>query len=516
MYYLPLTLVAVALLLSACIVDDGFETESVAPRVVTASGEIIGVTDGESRVFRGIPYAKPPVGDLRWRPPQELPPWNDAIDATKPGAHCPQRRHQETSSEDCLTLNIYAPAAPPDGELPVLVWIHGGGYRLGTSAYYSSRNIGNVAEEVRGTLWNREGVILVSLNYRLGALGFFAHEALDGSDGVNFGLLDIVAALRWVNRNIDRFGGDENRVTIMGGSAGGNSVQSLIVMPQAQGLFNAAISQSGYGTTTLPRTKGVVGLPGSPSAEEIAHVIVERATKSPAADERAEDLRALTAHELANAIDSYHYPIVDGITLLEEPGVLFRLGKQHPVPYMSGGNTFDGSGYDDDVGLPPDELLARTQPHTDAVQDLYSIEELATYPPEVKQLFGDMRYVSAARYTAQQMHRVDQPGYLYLFDYVPPDERDNWPGAPHSWQKRPLFRDDNLPVINAIRQYMVNFVKSGDPNGARLPEWPAVEADKTSWMVFGDDARVEYNVWQEKLDVLQSIYEQRTSVLVQP
>jgi para-nitrobenzyl esterase len=516
MYYLNLTIVAVALLLSACTVDDGSETESSAPRIVTASGEIIGVSDGESRMFRGIPYAKPPVGDLRWRPPQETPPSKEALDATKPGAHCPQRRHQDMSSEDCLTLNVFAPTSKPESALPVLVWIHGGAFRTGTGAYYSSRDIKNPAEAVRGTLWNREGVILVSLNYRLGALGYFAHDALDGSDGGNFGLLDIVAALRWVNRNIDRFGGDKNRVTIMGGSAGGHAVQSLMVMPQAQGLFSAAISQSGYGTTLLPRTKDVAELSGSPSAEEVARGIVERAMESPAANVRAEDLRALTADQLVNAVDGYHYPIVDGITLLEEPGVLFRQGKQHPVPYMSGGNTFDGHSYDGDEGLSPDELLTRTQPHTEAVQTLYGIEGAPTYQPEVRQLFGDLRYVAAARHTTQQMHRVDQPGYLYLFDYVPPAERDNWPGATHSWQKRPLFRDDDLPVINAMRQYIVNLVKTGDPNGDGLPEWPAVQAGKTPWMVFGEEPEVEHDVRQEKLDLLQSIYEHRVSALPQP
>jgi para-nitrobenzyl esterase len=516
MNYLKLTVFTLALLSSACAVGNGFEFGSTVSRIVTASGEIIGVSDGEYWMFRGIPYAKPPVGDLRWRPPQDALPWQQALDVTRPGPHCPQTRYLETSSEDCLTLNVYAPAPKPKGTLPVLVWIHGGGFRSGTGAYYSSSSVGDVAEEVRGTLWNRQGIIVVTLNYRLGALGYFAHEALDGSEGVNFGLLDIVAALRWVNRNIDSFGGDKNRVTIMGGSAGAMAVQTLMVMPQAHGLFSAAISQSGYGTTLLPRTKGVTELSGSPSAEEAARGIAERAMESPVDQVRPEDLRALTADQLVNAINGYHYPIVDGITLLEEPGVLFRQGKQHPVPYMSGGNTFDGSGYDDDVGLPPDELLEKTQPHTEAVKTLYGIEEVAAYPTEVKQLFGDMRYVSAARYTTQQMHRVDQPAYLYLFDYVPPAERDTLPGATHSWQKRPLFRDTSPPVINAMRQYIVNFTKTGDPNGNGVPEWPAVHADKMAWMVFGDEAQVEYRVWQEKLDLLQSIYKHRVSALIQP
>lgn len=516
MNYLNLAIVAVAFLLSACAVERRLETEYLAPRVVTASGEIIGVTDGNSRVFRGIPYAKPPVGDLRWRPPQELQPWNEALNATSPGAICPQRRHPDLSSEDCLTLNIFAPVPDTKHPAPVLVWIHGGAFRSGAGAYYGTSDIRSAAGKVSGTLWNRQDVILVTLNYRLGALGYFAHEILDGSEGTNFGLLDIVAALRWVKRNIGSFGGDKNRVTITGTSAGAMAVQLLMVMPQAEGLFNAAISQSGYGTTPLPRTKDVAPLSGSPSAEVVAQKIAARALAMPVGAVSEEDLRKLTAAELVNAVDKYHYPIVDGITLKEEPGVLFRQGKQHPVPYMSGGSSYDGSGYGDNVGISPDALLEMTEPQTAEVRTLYKIEGPPTYQAGVKQLFGDMRYVLAAKYTTQQMHRVDQPGYLYLFDYVPPAERQNWPGAPHSWQKRPLFRDDSLGVIKSMRQYIVNFVETGDPNGDGVPNWPQAQSAGAPWMVFGEEPQVESDVWQEKLDLLQSIYEHRVSALVQP
>lgn len=188
----------------------------VNPLVTVDSGPVIGIIKGESLVFLGIPYASPPVGDLRWRPPQIMSSWKEPLDATQPGAHCPQTRHQDVSSEDCLTINVYIPSLKSEEPLPVLFWIHGGGYRTGTGAYYSSRNINNPTELVDAKLWNRQGIILVTLNYRLGALGFFAHDALDGSQGVNYGLLDIVAGLKWVNWNIDTFGGDKSRVTIMG------------------------------------------------------------------------------------------------------------------------------------------------------------------------------------------------------------------------------------------------------------------------------------------------------------
>ena len=141
------------------------------PSLTVDSGPITGVIKGKSVLFLGIPYASPPVGDLRWRPPQVIPSWKEPLDATQPGAHCPQTRHQDMASEDCLTINVYIPSLKSEEPLPVLFWIHGGGYRTGTGAYYSSRNINNPAELVDAKLWNRQGVILVTLNYRLGALG---------------------------------------------------------------------------------------------------------------------------------------------------------------------------------------------------------------------------------------------------------------------------------------------------------------------------------------------------------
>ena len=509
---IPLVLTFIFFVLASCSLKSPTPALNISrTTLITDTGPIIGVTQGESSIFLGIPYAKPPIGALRWRPPQVMTPWKEPLDATRPGAHCPQSRHQDRSNEDCLTINVYIPVIKAEEPLPVLFWIHGGGYRTGTGAYYSSRNINNLAEQVDAKLWNRQGIILVTLNYRLGALGFFAHDALDGSQGVNFGLMDIVAGLEWVSRNIHRFGGDKSQLTIMGGSAGGHAVQSLMVMPQAGGLFSAAISQSGYGTTVLPRTRHVQVLSGSPRAEEISQAILERAMGESSDQLLAEDLRALTAKQLVNAIEGLHYPIVDGITLSEEPGILFRRGEQHAVPYMSGGSTYDGSGYKVTSGLSPDVLLASTEPYSDAVRALYGIVGEPTYVTEIKQLFGDLRYVLSSSYTTQQMNRVDQPGYLYLLSYVPPTERDHWPGAPHSWQKRPLFRDEDFPVINDMRQYIVNLVKTGNPNGVSVPEWPPVGAGKVPWMIFDDAPQVKFDVWREKLDLLKKIYQHRVS-----
>ena len=516
MHYRNLTIVAVAFLMSACAVDREFSTESAAPRVVTANGEIIGLTEGENRAFRGIPYAKPPVGDLRWRAPQSLPAWEEPLLATSPGALCPQRGHEKPANEDCLTLNVFTPSVEPDRQLPVLVYIHGGAFRSGSGGYLSSSNVSQDGK-ISGDVWNREDIILVTVNYRLGVLGFFSHESLPATEGANFGLLDLVAALHWIQQNVGNFGGDPQRVTIMGSSAGAMAVQLLMVMPETRGLFGAAIAQSGYALTPLPRSNDVDSLAASPDAEEVSQAIIDRSLLPGEVASNAEQLRSIPVARLVAAQNhKYHYPIVDGVTLLEEPGILFSAGRQHSVPYLTSGNSFEGSGYGENIGLSPDALLAMTNPHEEAIRSMYDIEETDMEDLGLKRLFGDFRYLLAAKHTARQMYRVDQPGYLYFFKYVPEAERETSPGARHSAQRQPLFRDDEPPVIRMLRQYIVNFIKIGDPNGDELPSWPKVTAAASPWLVFNDEPEVEYDVWQEKLELLQSIYEHRVSALVQP
>ncbi|NCF74237.1 MAG: carboxylesterase family protein [Gammaproteobacteria bacterium] len=514
MNYLNLTIVMAALLLAACAVDRRIDTEVTAPRVVTPSGEILGVTEGESRVFRGIPYAQPPVGDLRWRPPLALPAWQEPLQATSPGELCPQRGYDDPSNEDCLTLNVFAPIVASKRRLPVVVYIHGGAFRSGSGGYLSSSNVSPEGKFI-GDVWNREDIILVTINYRLGVLGFFSHDSLPSPEGANFGLLDMVAALRWIKQNIGSFGGDPLRVTIMGSSAGAMSVQLLMVIPESRGLFSAAIAQSGYAATPLPRTKNVVQLAGSTVAEALTQAIIDRSSLLPGeVASNAEQLRSIPVARLVAAQNhKYHYPIVDGVTLLEEPGILFSSGWQHPVPYMVGGNSFEGNGYGETIGLAPDALLARTNPHAATVRSMYDIKELVMEDLGLKRLFGDQRYLLAARHTARQMYRVDQPGYLYFFKYVPKADRESSPGARHSAQRQPLFRDDEPQIISTMRQYIVNFIKTGDPNGHGLPKWPEVTVAASPWMVFDDEPQIDDDVRSEKLDLLQSIYEQRVSGL---
>lgn len=507
---------AIVLLIAFCVSACHSQSTSQHPNILTSQGEIIGIANETSLQFRGIPYAEPPLGALRWQPPQDHEHWSEPLVAQSFGAPCPQPDFTEPTqllnraSEDCLTLNISVPKRqfipPPSADptinappLPVLVHLHGGAFMSGSAS----------TAILDGAVLNRNGIILVTLNYRLGALGFFAHPALDAPNGVNYGLMDMVAALRWVQQHIGAFGGDKNRVTIKGLSAGGMAVQMLMVSPQAQGLFAGAISQSGYGTWPLPRLSRLPNRQHSLDAEQMAHQITARAVPGELQTLTAKALHQISPAQWVQAVGDSHLPIVDGHTLPEEPAYLFAQSQQHAVPYLTGGNTYDGSVYPY-LGIGVDELLALAGDRVQEIKSTYGITEHNTDDPGVRQLFGDMRYVLASRYSAEQMHNVNQPGFLYLYDYepaaVPAQPEQGAQGTPHGWQGLTLFKDSAIPVVKAEQSYLINFILSGNPNGAGLRHWPAITKDKTSWLVLDEEPRIEQGVRQQKLDLLQAIY----------
>jgi para-nitrobenzyl esterase len=411
-------------------------------------------------------------------------------------------------TEDCLTLNLWTPEdASKTARLPVMVWIHGGGFRSGSGSDPVSH----------GDHLTREGVVVVTLNYRLGALGFLAHPLLERDDEpwANYGILDMVAALGWVKRNIEAFGGDPSRVTIFGESAGGMAIHLLMVVPQADGLFHRAIGLSGYGTWPLPRVRSAAsdGAPaGAPRAEEIAEALVGRATPGGPAPETTAQLRKVPTGRLAEAVEGLHLPVVDGVVVPEEPGLSFARGAQHDVPFMTGGDSFDGAVMPWS-GIPTDEFLDSWGVHLGRLRTLYADDFAVSDQLGANRLFGDARYVMAGRYLAGQMGQVSSPGYLYYFTFVPAAQRSEWPGAPHGSELGLLFGHvedtDALAVGRTMRAYWTSFARTGDPNGPGRPEWPVYDGEADEWLVIGEKPEVRTGVIRDKLDFLEARYRER-------
>lgn len=479
--------------------------------VQTNEGTLEGNGTQGSQVFLGIPYAAPPTGERRWQPPMVSKHWSGVRHAKEFGAACPQPLrfglipNHRPQQEDCLTLNVAAPIGAK--KLPVMVIIHGGGMIAGSGEY-------NFA---LAPMLNAEGIVLVTINYRLGSLGFFAHPQLDGSQGVNFGLMDMLASLRWINRNIAAFGGDPKQVTITGVSAGAMAVNMLMANPASADLIAGGIAQSGYGTWPLqPRTEHVTPLKNAPSAESIALQLASQATGKPSHKLKRKDLYAVTAAQWTSTVRGFHLPIIDGISQIEESGVLFALGKQHPVPFISGGTSFDGSvlGLS---GISREDLLAITQGQSDRMRQLWAEDFAVSDDQGFGRFFGDLRYVYAAQNMTRSMEQVGRPAYLYMFEYVAPEQRGQVPGAAHAADQETMWTQYNLPIAATMRNYWINFVKTGNPNGKELPSWPAVTDSKSAvWMVFGDKATQKENIHVEKMAFIDELWRARVAPLLAP
>jgi para-nitrobenzyl esterase len=510
----PLVLVVIAASMTPSTADPVAPADATPALVVpTESGAVRGVSEAGVRAYRGIPYAAPPVGALRWRPPQPLAPWEGVRAAAAFGQPCPQPGLPEPMSEDCLTLNVWSPAGPtPAGGWPVMVWIHGGGFRSGAGS----------DPDTGGDQFAREGVVLVSLDYRLGALGFFAHSALaaesPGEPGVDYGILDMVAALDWVKRNIAAFGGDPSRVTIFGESAGGMAIHLLMVAPQSAGLFGRAIAMSGYGTWPLPRARSAPpgNAPrGGGSAEDLAAAIVRRATPDLGAPVSPDALRRIPAARLVDGVvGGLYLPIVDGHVIPEEPGIVFARGRQHDVPFVAGADSFDGAVMPW-AGVKAEDVLATWSEHRVRIRELYGEDFAVSEERGASRLFGESRYVMAGRTLARLMGGVRSPGYLYLFAFVRPAQRGELPGAPHGSEVPLLFGHDDdaeaTEVGRTMRAYFVDFARTGDPNGPGRPGWPVYDGASDRWLVFDRTTEVRARVFAERLDFLEARYDERVA-----
>ena len=488
--------------------------------VETAQGTVRGsvTEDGSVASFKGVPYAAPPVGALRWQPPAEPAAWEGERDATEFGAACHQAlgagegfyaQPPLDESEDCLTLNVWAPAEPSDVGHPVMVWIHGGGFGLGTGSL----------PLYDGEALARAGVVLVTINYRLGVLGFFAHPALtaesaDGASG-NQGLHDQVAALEWVRDNIAAFGGNPGNVTIFGESAGSISVCYLAATPLAEGLFQKAIGQSGgcfARHASLDSAEGVVVDAAIPnqlagSGHEIGTGLAAALGVEGDGPDAADALRELDAAAMirtlqeAEVVAPWRSIFVDGHMF---PDQMRRLMEARTgVDYIVGATADEGSALFMGMPEPPREeweegVRAAQGEHAALFLAAYAEDAAASTATATQNMMGDALFNWEMRSWARLATAAGGKAYLYVFSHAPEmPEYGRSLGAFHGSEiayvfgnrfddAEGLWGEDDAKLSALVQAYWVNFAKAGDPNGEGLPTWPAYGDDDLTFELDGD------------------------------
>ncbi len=475
-------------------------------KVKVASGVLEGSTsaDGAIRAFKGVPFAAPPVGDLRWKAPQPVRPWKGVRSATEFGPRAMQKPiysdmvfRDKGPSEDCLYLNVWTPAKSAKQKLPVMVWIHGGGFQAGAGS--EPRQDGeNLA---------RKGVVVVNVNYRMGVFGFLAHPELTkesghGSSG-NYAFLDQVAALEWVQHNIAAFGGDPKNVTIFGESAGSFSVCALVASPLAKGLFSKAIGESGafFGATLSTASLSASEGAGVKFAESLG-------SKSLA------DLRSKSAEEILDASsgkpDVHFGPNIDGYFLPQDVASIYAKGGESHVPLLAGWNADEVRPYVTLGTARPtvksftDQVHAQYGPAADAILKMYP----ASTDEEAVRSAGDLAcdmFISFGTWKWLEAHlaTAGAPEYRYRFDQPVPvpvgfkvngmDVTGKDVGARHAGEIEYVFgalkttdvpwQPEDWKLSDQMMSYWSNFAKTGDPNGPGLPNWPRYDASGRQVMI---------------------------------
>lgn len=500
-------------------------------------GAVRGAVEHGVIAFKGIPYAQPPVGALRWMPPQPVRSWTGVRPALHYGPDCMQVPFPSdaaplgvTPKEDCLYANVWRPRSAPARGLPVMVWIYGGGFVNGGSspAVYD------------GTQFARNGVVLVSFNYRLGNFGFFAFPALtrelrrDGDLVGNYGLMDQLAALKWVQRNIASFGGDPHNVTVFGESAGGISVGLLLGTPLAAGLFQRAIIESGGGRPGIFPPRHVSGGPNS--AEAMGVKLARHFGIEGKGEQALAQLRALPASRLVDGLNMATMgkdqtyvggPILDGKLDLGAPTQVLAAGGGARVPVMIGTNSAD-------IGFLPakslEALFAQYGPDAKAATAIYDPSGQLPLQLVSFRAGGDLWMVEPARAISRILSGRGQPVYEYRFSYVASsllDTQFGRLGAMHATEIPYVFdtvrahygkettRADEA-TARAMHLYWVAFAKTGKPDPAGLPVWPAYHESTDELLNFTEQGpKAEADPWKQRLDVAERFAERHEAARTQ-
>lgn len=490
--------------------------------VKVEQGQLRGEVVNGLTVYKGIPFAAPPVGELRWRAPQPAAKWS-GVKETNAFAPAPFQGGNPPSgkSEDCLYLNVWTPAKSASERVPVLVWIYGGGFSFGSTSepVYNGENLA------------KKGVVLVSIAYRVGALGFLAHpelgaESKSGASG-NYGLMDMIAGLEWIKKNIAAFGGDPSNVTIFGESAGGIAVSMLCASPQAKGLFHKAISQSG-GSFGPPRYTTYPGenMKVLAVAEEDGKEYLKKAGVT-----SIEKLRNIPADSLPSGWGmGSAWPIIDGQIIPDDQYKLYESGRYNDVPVLIGYNSDEGLSF---LGMMrtkgPEEFIEsvriRFGKFADALLKAYPVGDTALTKP-ARDLLRDAAFGwHTWSWARLQSEKGKSKVYFYYFDQHP-DYPETSPqaghGSPHGQEvafvfqnldtSKPEVSDTDKSISQAMSTYWTNFAKFGHPNSKELPEWPAFsESNKNSVMYFQQKPHPGSVPSLESLHVLDSYFKWRRS-----
>jgi para-nitrobenzyl esterase len=518
-----------AVLAFAFVIACGYVVRATPNVVKIDGGQIAGVAADGVRVFKGIPFAAPPVGDLRWSPPQPVVAWTGVKKADTFGPQCVQLPYPTGSpyasmsapapmSEDCLYLNVWT-AAGANEKRPVMVWIYGGGWTRGAA----SRGLYD------GAALARKGVVVVTANYRLGSLGFLAHPELTAesphhSSG-NYAILDQVAALQWVRKNISAFGGDPTNVTIFGESAGSWSVNTLQATPLAKGLFQKAIGESGarfelnptFLTPDFPLLTPTIGQ-AEHSGTGLAKAVGANSLK---------ELRSVPAEKLV-AVESFRSSInVDGWVLPANVSTIFAQKKHSAVPVLVGSNANEWTTLSSPATFPKtlDDFHKRIEVQFPGLakefDDAYPVKSQADIADAILGLGRDNFFTLQMR-TWARMATAGGKAFLYQFTHVPPSPRANEWGAFHASELEYVFgnlgksfafkyTETDLKLSDAMSSYWVNFAKTGDPNGKGLPAWTAYDADAEPYLDLGDTVQLKHHLLKAKLDFLERAQEARSS-----